>query len=465
MLSKTYVRIRRISQAFFLLLIFSTPLSQIIRTFHQDPQPYKESPLLRNNTIRYFLIEHSIELKKTWSFIYDDISGGAYSVKFFSLKIVEPMTSFFLVIRNSLNIDFWNWTAIISISIPLLFVLLFGRIYCSFICPWSMISNLSIKIHEKIFKKYPKFPASITGKNIPIWKKYYILILGTLILFNPILIQYILPPSIIQNGWSDYILFGDIALWLLIFFALLVFEIINPTFFCKMLCPTGIFLSLAGKIRFLQLAYVKKNKCEKGCVLCNEKCWLGIDPKINAKDSACDLCARCVKVCPTNRLTIKKKDSYKISAILSVLIILFSSCNPPDQIIQYGDPQIDITVYEERVFQVANNGDTLNFSYSVSMSELTEYNDGLAHFQIHINRGGDLVEEAVKISISRFDNNSLVVEEIIYVPNHPLSILIRSGFRQDFNFIRGKKYRIKVVSISKDFEPIITIFEHPRGRL
>lgn len=419
---------------------------------------------MQNNVIRSFLLDHSIELKETWSLFYDDISGGSYSIKIFSLKIAEPMTSFFLAIRNSLNFDFWNWTAIVSISLPLLIVLLFGRIYCSFICPWSMISNFSVKIHEKLFKKYPKFSASITEKYLPIWKKYYIIILGTLIFFNPILIQYILPPAIIQNGWSDFILFGDIALWLLIFFALLVFEVIKPTFFCKMLCPTGIFLSFAGKFRFFRLGYVKKNKCEKDCILCNEKCWLGIDPKINAKDSACDLCARCIKVCPTNRLTIKKSDAYKISVIIPFLIVLFTGCNPPDQIIQYGDPQIDITVYENRESQILNNGDTLNISYSISMSELTEYNDGLAHFQIHFNSEEELIEESVKITITRFDDNSILVEETIPEPNHPVSILIKSGFRQDFKFERSEKYSIKIASTSNSFKPVNIIFQHPQGR-
>jgi ferredoxin-type protein NapH len=443
----------------------STPVSQIVRTFHQDPQPYKESPLLRNNIIRDFLIEHSIDFKHVWSLIYDEISGGAYSVKFFSLKIAEPMTSFFLVLRNSINIEFWNWTAVVSIFIPLLFVFLFGRIYCSFICPWSMISNFSIWINEKFFKRYPDLSSSISEKYIPIWKKYYTLILGTLILFNPIIIQYILPPAIIQNGWSDFILFGNVALWLIIFFILLIFEIIKPTFFCKMLCPTGIFLSIAGKFRVFQLGYIKKNKCDKDCVLCNEKCWLGIDPKINAKDSACDLCARCIKVCPTSRLTIKKKEKYLKVLLIPFISVLFSSCNPSDQIIEYGDPKIDITVYEDRIYQLSENGDTIVISYSISMSELTEYNDGLAHFQVHINNGDKIIENPLQILIHKVGNDSPLSDEILSSPNHPASILKRSGFRQDFSFIRSEEYIINVNSVSNHFQPISFTFQHPNGRI
>ena len=461
-----YIWIRRLVQLFFVYLILSTPLSQVVRTFRQDPQPYMESPLIRNNDIREYLFENDISLKKKWSVIYDDISGGAYSLKLYGLKVTEPLTSFLLIIRNSYNLNFWNWTVVISISIALLFALLFGRIFCSFICPWSMIANLSLKLHFFLFKKYPKFSASLDNKFVPKWQKYYILILSVLLLFNPIFLQYILPPAIIQNGWSDYILYGDIALWLILFFGLLIVEFIKPTFFCRMLCPTGIFLSWVGRIRVFQLSYAKKTKCELNCVQCIDKCWLGLDPKVHANDSACDLCARCINVCPTSRLTIKRKKKYKFSPIVILFALMFVGCNSDKKIIDFGDSQIDISVLEHRNEQLMANGDTLNISYSVYVNEFAQVNGGVANFDLHLNTNDkEIIVSPILITVTKVKNDSFLVDELIPRPNHPISILVRSTYHVKFNFERNTRYIIKAKSPSGLFEPLIIDFEYPKKRI
>jgi ferredoxin-type protein NapH len=293
---------------FFLIVLFAAPLTQIVRTYNQNPFPYKQSPLYQSESIRESIGENQADFNADYKPVYDNISGGPYSLKFYVFKIAEPFTAALYGVKNVFNGGFWSVTAVVALAIPLLFALLFGRMYCGYICPWSLIVNLNLKIQKKLFNRVPKSSASMLNENSK-WRRYYEIILLLLIFTNPWVLQYLLPAALLQQGYSDWILFGSGAFWLIGLLGLLLFEIASPAYYCRNLCPSVLFLSWFGKVRYFSLGYAQHTKCDKGCDLCDEECWLGLNPKTKAQDAACDLCSRCVSVCPTKRLTIVKKKS------------------------------------------------------------------------------------------------------------------------------------------------------------
>ena len=184
---------------------------------------------------------------------------------------------------------------LIAFLLPLAVAVLFGRVFCGYICPASAIVNFNLKIQKKYFKRSPQYSGHGSGKWSTLHYVFFALTF-TLLFLNPVFIQYVLPPAILQHAVSDFILFGGFSLWLMLFLVFIIFEIAQPAYFCRKLCPTGMMLTLLGKKRVVSLQYQKGVHCATNCHLCNEKCWLGLAPKNHATDSACDLCQRCVTV-------------------------------------------------------------------------------------------------------------------------------------------------------------------------
>ncbi|RMH54870.1 MAG: 4Fe-4S binding protein, partial [Candidatus Hydrogenedentota bacterium] len=303
----------------FLLLLLSAPLYQIVRTFRQDPYPYPESPVIHFAFLRTFLQNYDHTIRNLLGTFFTNISGGPYSLKFFSIKIVEPFTAFLNAVRNSFSPDVWTATMFLSFSLPLLAVFLFGRFYCGYICPMSLFVSENLRLQQRFLGRIPSSSASpehLSSRFLLL----FALPLFLLLLFRPSFLQFLLLPALLQNAWSDFVLFGGFSLWSLLLLLVFVFEILFPGTFCRRLCPTGLFLGQAGRYRLFRLGYQRGISCIGSCTVCNEVCWLGLEPKTRAEDPACDLCMRCAGQCPQGRL--------KLFLPLSlILILLFPSPN------------------------------------------------------------------------------------------------------------------------------------------
>ncbi|MDH3604437.1 MAG: hypothetical protein OEU26_32935 [Candidatus Tectomicrobia bacterium] len=98
--------------------------------------------------------------------------------------------------------------------------------------------------------------------------------------------------------------------------------IIEPTSYCAALCPTGAALSLLGRARPVQLTIAEPLACGRRCQLCDEACWLHLDPASGDPGPDCDLCMRCVSVCPRSNLRFKVgKTADAVWPILPLLVV------------------------------------------------------------------------------------------------------------------------------------------------
>ena len=277
-----------------LALLVSAPLFQLVRTLRQDPYPYFQSPLIQNVVIRESLLATDRFLKPVIKLYYDDLSGGPYAINIYSIRLTEPLTALLYAAHNSIQPAAWDWIYFFSAALPLLFALFLGRVYCGYICPMSLIVSLNLRLQKKHLRRSPGFnpgySASVRDSGPGRLKLFLLLGLFLILALNPLLLQYVLPPAQMQHGLSDFILFGGLSLWSTLFFLTLLLEVFKPAYFCRKLCPTGLFLTFAPKKRLFSLAHKKGVACEKGCLDCNEECWLGLNPKANPDDEACDLC-------------------------------------------------------------------------------------------------------------------------------------------------------------------------------
>lgn len=224
-------------------------------------------------------------------------------------------------------------------ALILLLTFLYGRVYCSSICPLGTLQDFISRISRKIYKKngYQKL------KDYK-WIKYSIfgftiisffagsLVLITLLdpfsnfgrifnnLFKPLLMLlnnfvavsfnkldlFLLYPVELKNISIAGIIIAD-----LVFLLIILLSYKKGRLFCNTVCPVGTFLGLISKLSLYKIN-IDKDKCNS-CNLCTKVCKSGCIDKMNKEiDFArCVSCYNCFNVCPTGGISFKNSLNSK----------------------------------------------------------------------------------------------------------------------------------------------------------
>ena len=233
---------------------------------------------------------------------------------------------------------------IIYLIITLLLIVLFGRLYCSVICPLGVLQDfinwLSKKINKKKRFNYKK------SFNI---LRYILLILavisiifgagGILGVIDPysmygrILVHLFTPVVILVNNllamfseWTEnyYFMELEIPSISMISFIIAIISFITVALlsftrgrkFCNLICPVGTSLYLLSKISLFKIR-IDKEKCNS-CGLCEMNCK---SECINAKEKNIDIgncvvCFNCINKCNKGGISYKfitKKSTSTVS--------------------------------------------------------------------------------------------------------------------------------------------------------
>ncbi len=148
------------------------------------------------------------------------------------------------------------------LGVPLL-ILLFGNIYCGYLCPFGALQELVSLIVPKRFKAKLPLSTITLGRSV----KYAVLFVLVVAFFITGSKRFIEADPLIsvfdRSSWSANLLtsFGSIAAVLVLLGALFVTRL-----WCRYLCPTGAFLSLFNRAGWLaRLLPAKKfGRCEFG---------------------------------------------------------------------------------------------------------------------------------------------------------------------------------------------------------
>lgn len=152
----------------------------------------------------------------------------------------------------------------------------FGKAFCSWICPVGFISEMLGDFSKKLF-----------GKNIKVWRwldyplrslKYLLLGFFVWAIFfamnTAALKAFLDSPYNLVSDVKMYYFFVDISQFaLIVILALVVLSIVVRGFWCRYLCPYGALLGVLSLVSF---------------------------QKIKRNESSCIDCGKCAKVCPSN---------------------------------------------------------------------------------------------------------------------------------------------------------------------
>ncbi len=192
--------------------------------------------------------------------------------------------------------------------IPFVVVLLLGRVFCSWLCPMTVLYGVTGYIRSIMLR------VGIPLMSVRLERKTRVIVFwGGLVLsylFGAWVWHFILPYISFTHEMFSYFVFSTFNVGFYFIIALLVLDIgLVPGQFCNSVCPTGFLLSYLGKFSVVKLR-VEASKCPSGCTLCNKVCPVELFPKEGDLYS-CHLCLKCVDNCPTTNIALGLNPLYK----------------------------------------------------------------------------------------------------------------------------------------------------------
>ncbi len=254
-------------------------------------------------------------------------------------SIISILTSlqFFPSILKTLAVS----SLTVGFIVVIFLTLLFGRVYCSTLCPLGVLQDFFT--HSAIWKN-KRNKRRFSFKK-PWYKFHYIALaiivityfIGTTILLN-ILEPYSVFGRIVVNLGKPIVLFVNnylssvesvnsilrlshfpyvhfnigpfiFSIAFIVFIAVLSYY--KGRLFCNFLCPVGAILGLIARFSFFRLSVIN-DRC-KDCGACEKVCKARCIDAENKKVyfSACIGCFNCIEICPTNGISYTRRGSMK----------------------------------------------------------------------------------------------------------------------------------------------------------
>ena len=175
-----------------------------------------------------------------------------------------------------------NLPVLIFVVFTVVTTLLWGRVFCSSLCPFGAVQDFITRIAPKRWQRN----VSQAVHDKALYLKYAILALivgAALIAGNVAIFQYFEPFGTL------FFLEGALILWVILF-AILAACFVVPRFYCRYACPLGAALGIASLVSPLRIKRVPQ--CTV-CAVCERACPTGAirREKIDFKECVrCDIC-------------------------------------------------------------------------------------------------------------------------------------------------------------------------------
>jgi polyferredoxin len=245
----------------------------------------------------------------------------------------------FLPISALISLKYWLLTGIFNTIHPSALVLLLifivisfilKKSFCSWICPFSWLSEMLAKIHSKIFDRQFSLPKWL---DYPLRSlKYLLLLFFVWAVFvemsEAMLKDFIYSP---YNRVADikmlyfFTQMSETTFWVL---AILVgLSIAIPYFWCRYLCPYG---ALLGAVSWLSPYKIRRNlssciDCEKCSKVCPAK--IMVHKKMTVCSDECHTCLQCIDICPVKDTLYLATPKHKLrisrKAVAWAVVVIF----------------------------------------------------------------------------------------------------------------------------------------------
>ncbi|NDW00220.1 quinol dehydrogenase ferredoxin subunit NapH [Salipiger sp. PrR002] len=250
--------------------------------------------LLRRLSQGFFLL---LFLLGPWFGLWWVTGTLAGSRSFGILPLTDP-----LVLAQSLAAGHWpELTALIGAAIVVIgYVLIGGRVYCSWVCPINPVTDAAHWLHVRLGLPKGWQPK----RHTRLWLLGTVLVVSALT--GTIAWEAINPITMLHRGLVFGTAFGMGFAWALVALVFLFDLLVSRRGWCGHLCPVGAFYGLLGTHSLLRVSATGRAACDD-CMDCFAVCPENhvIAPALRGKEAEtplilspdCTNCGRCVDVC------------------------------------------------------------------------------------------------------------------------------------------------------------------------
>ena len=233
-----------------------------------------------------------------------------------AIVMIVMVTLLFLGLDYQVN-QWLGWTAkiqflpalmalnVIVLAILIALTLLFGRLYCSIICPLGILQD----IYSWLGGKFKKNRFTYVKEHR--WLRYTVLVVFIVCLivgFAPVttlLAPYSTYGRIVTSFYVNNLTVSIVAWVMLLVLGVLAF--LYGRAYCNSVCPVGTVLSFFARFSLFSVRF-NEEKC-KHCGLCEKNCKArAIDSKTGTIDySRCVVCGDCIDKCKGDALSFNAR--------------------------------------------------------------------------------------------------------------------------------------------------------------
>ncbi len=252
----------------------------------------------------------------------DGNKGTLWSMRLMGVDIADPLAAAEMAAASKRI----HWPLIASAAIPIVITLLFGRVFCSWLCPGYVLFELTGKL-RRLLRLAEIRPGEVVFSHR---NKYIGLFVGLALaaLFSAPLFALIYPPVVISRALHAWV-FGTSLVGIFVVLGVIVaFELfVSPRWWCRTMCPGGAVYGLIGWIRPVRIR-LNADRCT-GCRDCIPVCEEGINPITQSMSIECDNCGVCIRHCPDEALyytiSLPKPRGYRPTPRkIAALVVVFS---------------------------------------------------------------------------------------------------------------------------------------------
>ena len=219
------------------------------------------------------------------------IAGTYYSLSIGPVWITDPVIAF----QTLLTTMHMDAALIASLIVPVGAALIFGRVFCGWVCPQNTISELADRLASQIGCKRLFSPAP---HPVVRYIVLALLLIATAVTSLP-LVSLLSAPGILSVQTAGLIRQGAVGVELALIGVILIAELfVVRRGWCNFICPVGSVLGLIRWKRTMRVVFSEEGgKVCGGCAHCAQACQLGLDPVAGKIAPQCHNCGDCITAC------------------------------------------------------------------------------------------------------------------------------------------------------------------------
>jgi len=286
-------KLRWVTLCLIMSLLILLPLLHIYQSF-VAAHAYN---LLANSEKRLYDVMETI----TQPFITDPakdldaVKGTTWSMTLWGLRLSDPLA----VLGQSAAGLTMHWPFVWTALLPVIMTAVFGRFFCGWICPATLIYELNSN-----FAAWLRWAGIKTGNwKLDVRVKYGVLALGLAgtAVSGSMIVSVIYPPAIVGREIYYAVALGGFGAGTVFLLSTLLFDLlVARRGFCRFLCPGGALYSMIGRYRLLRVR--REVTICNDCAKCNAICEFNLDPMHDGFGQECNNCTACMAICPTDAL-------------------------------------------------------------------------------------------------------------------------------------------------------------------